>query len=306
MLKSHPPHQIVNKCVKGVNEFVNAFDFTPRYKNNDDALDAFERFLRANLEYMPSSTRRSKQCIAKVLGEIGKPYHEITEEDLQDYFIKIENLAPKTRKNYKIDMRVFFRDFLKRPELIEGIKLPYVPKKIRRDGVSKEDLQAFYSALDNDEERALFLLIATSGIRPIEAFNLKFQDIDIENGFVKPIHDTRTKRAFISCFNDEAKEQLLKIMQNKEQDDLVFTIPRRVVQKRWNKLSKAMGIKITMQGLRQWFSSEMGKLGIPDRYVDAFQGRLPSSVLAEFYTDYEPSKLRVIYEKAGLRVLSSR
>jgi hypothetical protein len=28
----------------------------------------------------------------------------------------------------------------------------------------------------------------------------------------------------------------------------------------------------------------MGELGVPDRYVDAFQGRAPRSVLANHYT----------------------
>ena len=47
----------------------------------------------------------------------------------------------------------------------------------------------------------------------------------------------------------------------------------------------------------------MGRLGIPDRYVDAFCGRVPRSVLARHYTDFSPGKLKEIYDKANLRVL---
>ena len=43
---------------------------------------------------------------------------------------------------------------------------------------------------------------------------------------------------------------------------------------------------------------------MPDRYVDAFCGRVPRSVLARHYTDFSPQKLKEIYEKAKLRVLS--
>jgi len=53
----------------------------------------------------------------------------------------------------------------------------------------------------------------------------------------------------------------------------------------------------------EWFVCGMGRLRVPDRYVDAFCGRVPRSVLARHYTDYSPEKLREIYDKAGLKVL---
>jgi len=64
------------------------------------------------------------------------------------------------------------------------------------------------------------------------------------------------------------------------------------------------GLKITPQILREWFACEMGRLGVPDRYVDAFCGRVPRSVLARHYTDFSPEKLKEIYDKANLKVLS--
>ncbi|MCJ7635580.1 hypothetical protein MUP77_24720 [Candidatus Bathyarchaeota archaeon] len=48
----------------------------------------------------------------------------------------------------------------------------------------------------------------------------------------------------------------------------------------------------------------MGKLGVQDRYVDAFCGRVPQSILARHYTDYSPERLKEVYERAGLKVLS--
>ena len=40
-----------------------------------------------------------------------------------------------------------------------------------------------------------------------------------------------------------------------------------------------------------------------DRYVDAFCGRVPRSVLARHYTDFSPERLKRVYVKAGLMVL---
>jgi len=64
------------------------------------------------------------------------------------------------------------------------------------------------------------------------------------------------------------------------------------------------GIHITPQVLREFFCQQMGELGIPDRYIDAFCGRVPKSILARHYTDYSPERLKRIYDKANLRILS--
>jgi len=56
--------------------------------------------------------------------------------------------------------------------------------------------------------------------------------------------------------------------------------------------------------LRGWFCDEMEGLRVPDRYVDAFYGRVPKSVLARRYSDFSPEKLILIYEKAQLRILN--
>ena len=65
-------------------------------------------------------------------------------------------------------------------------------------------------------------------------------------------------------------------------------------------------IRITPKMLREWFCNEMGLLGVQDRYIDAFCGRLPKSVLARYYTDYSPIRLKRVYDKARLKVLSWR
>jgi intergrase/recombinase len=48
----------------------------------------------------------------------------------------------------------------------------------------------------------------------------------------------------------------------------------------------------------------MGRLGVPDRYVDAFCGRTPKSVLAKHYTQYGPEQLKEIYDQSNIKVLS--
>jgi len=72
----------------------------------------------------------------------------------------------------------------------------------------------------------------------------------------------------------------------------------------FDKSKRKTGLHITPQVLREWFCCQLGELGVPDRYVDALCGRVPKSVLARHYTDYSPQKLKAIYDKTNLAVLS--
>jgi len=49
----------------------------------------------------------------------------------------------------------------------------------------------------------------------------------------------------------------------------------------------------------------MGELGVPDRYVDVFQGRAPRTVIAKHYTGKVLERLKRIYYKAGLKILEN-
>jgi intergrase/recombinase len=64
------------------------------------------------------------------------------------------------------------------------------------------------------------------------------------------------------------------------------------------------GVVVKPQVLREWFCNELGKFGVPDRFVDALCGRLPHSVLARRYSDYGPDNLKTNYDKANLTVIS--
>lgn len=72
----------------------------------------------------------------------------------------------------------------------------------------------------------------------------------------------------------------------------------------FKRIGRKSGVHITPKILKEWFCSEMGALGFQDRYVDDFCGRVPKSVLARHYTDYSPKRIKQIYDKSGLRVLS--
>ena len=80
-------------------------------------------------------------------------------------------------------------------------------------------------------------------------------------------------------------------------------ISERQWRKIWRDAPTSCGVKINSKILRKWFSTEMGELGVPDRFVDIFQGRAPRSLLARHYTGTGLERLKRIYDKARLKVL---
>jgi integrase len=92
------------------------------------------------------------------------------------------------------------------PQVVESFKFPkrtYTPKTVP----SKEDLRRFFDALENDRDRAFFLLAATSGLRRNELLSLTLGDLDLENRTIIPKNahqNASTKNSWCSCFNTEA------------------------------------------------------------------------------------------------------
>ncbi|HID91145.1 TPA: hypothetical protein EYP44_04215 [Candidatus Bathyarchaeota archaeon] len=117
--------------------------------------------------------------------------------------------------------------------------------------------------------------------------------------------DESNKAHWVTFFNRETERALKEYLaERKDSDPRLFPMNRRTAIDVFLRGQKRTGIRITAQTLREWFACEMGRLGVPDRYVDAFCGRVPRSVLARHYTDYSPETLREIYDSANLTVLT--
>jgi len=161
--------------------------------------------------------------------------------------------------------------------------------------------------LKGPRDPALFLVFASSGLRHSEVLSLdRFENVNFEKRMLTPNKENNeSKHTWVSFYNDEAEKALNGYLSSrKDLDPRLFPISKRHVLRIFKRVYQTTGMKITPQMLRDWFCCEMGELGVQDRYVDAFCGRVPRSILARHYTDYSPEKLKRIYDKAGLRVVS--
>jgi integrase len=273
-------------------------------KSESELLERFRDFQMVDLRRSKRTAYEKAWFIRKLLKVVGKEPTLISREDLRSYMKSLESYSASHYKNALMALKVFFRDFLELPETVANFKFPhqvFKPKQI----VSNKQLKQFYECLDTPKEKALFMLYATTGLRREEILSLKPEDIDFNKRMITPNnHEGETKKSWVSFYNDEAEQALQEYMKTKKhsRSQRLFPMQRDEVVELWKSAREKTGIDITPQKLRQWFCSEMPRLGVSETYVDAFCGRVPKSVLARHYTDFSPQKLEEIYEKGNIKI----
>ncbi|KXA97541.1 hypothetical protein AKJ39_03205 [candidate division MSBL1 archaeon SCGC-AAA259J03] len=228
-------------------------------------------------------------------------------EDIRQYLkAKREGDADSTYANRIKALRRFFRDFLEAEELIGSFELPRTPSESGALEIpDKGDLQKFFDNIDMSKYRAIFLFKATSGLRTSEVASLKMDNINFEKRMVVPNHDGNTKRSYVTFYNRETERELEEFLpERRSGDERLFQTTVRPIQKAFQRASDESGIKISPKTLRKWFAKEMRNLNVSGEHIDAFCGRLPSSIRAKHYTDLSPERLREVYEEADITVLS--
>ena len=267
-------------------------------------LSAFFDFCRVDLSLAESTTKGYKRKMRQFFKAVNKAAESVTAEDVRSYLRPLADGNANTYGNALKPLKAFFRDLMKMPEVVESFKF----RKIALAPIiipSKQQLQKFFATLRTPIARALFLTYASSGLRKMELLALKKEDIDWENRMIIPKnHSGETKKSWVAFFNKEAEQALREYLAARTDVNVkLFRISPHNFIDIWKYASEDSGVQVTPQVLREWFCDEMGRLGVPDRYVDAFCGRVPHSVLAKRYSDYSPEKLNEMYDKAKLTTL---
>ncbi len=263
-------------------------------KELDNAVNNFENFLFLKKNLSESTIKDYLRHLNTLEQTLKKPASNMNERDVERFMLYIKQTkSPKTYNNYLCMLKAYFRDFLKK-DFVNDYKHPntQVQPKILP---SKEEIKTYFDALPTLKYKIIFLALASSGLGVSE---LLTADIDRNNHMLIPKgHEDINKRSWISFYNVEAAKLMEQFKGNP------FESSRNTVAHTFAEIADKTGIKISAQTLRSVFAREMSLRGVPDRYVDAFCGRVPQSVLARHYTEYSPEILRKIYDKAGLLIL---
>ena len=230
----------------------------------------------------------------------------MTRRDIRDYLSRFRDSPANTYANVLKSLKVFYRDYLDMSEIVRTFRFPMKTINVITTP-PKKDLQAFYCELKDEIARTMFLFYCTSGLRRKEVLGLAFEDVDFEQRMIVPRQRSRTKRTWVTFYNEETQdvlERYLGSLRNSDGKERLFPVTETYFRRRCTLMKDEIGVYLTPKILRVWFCNELGRLGVQDRYIDAFCGRVPNSILARHYTDYSPERLKRIYDRANLKVLS--
>jgi integrase len=272
--------------------------------NQQGLLGKFKEFSLIDLQKSRRTTYEKIWYIGKFLAWLKEPLQTVTKTTIREYLKTLEGKSGSQYKNCLGALKTFFRDFLQMKDAVEGFKFPrqqFSPKEIP----TKADLKKLYVEIQSPKEKALFLVYASSGLRRNEVLGLNLEDVDFVKRMIRPkTHKGDTKKAWISFYNEECEKVLKQYLETRSDDNpKLFPLARKIERKLWRQAKEITGLDTTPQDLRMWFCEEMGRLGVQDRYIDAFCGRIPKSVLAKHYSDYSIDKLKEIYDDVELKVL---
>ena len=259
-------------------------------------IDTFRRLCRVRYGNSPRTVEDQSRALAKVLGFLAIPGY-VSREDLE---AALAGLSKGERVHAIKAVRKLFRA-MGRPDMVEGLKVPsYGPKRWHIP--SDEELRAFYEALDREDAKLAFRLLAETGLRKSEVLTATVADIAWEHLALIPAKATATKKAgigFLSADTAQVLKAHLRAIGAEDPHSLIFLSRWDVwLRKAFKRAETRTGVHVCPQALRVRFADKCGEAGIPDRYVDIFQGRAPRSVLAKHYTPSGLKKLRAMWLKA--------
>ncbi len=266
-------------------------------------LDRFLKFCEVDLRLERATALNHRRHIERILEECGP---SPTTDAIRQFLAGLK--ADSTRNNYIKSLRVFYRDFLGDPSPVASFRLKSSEANPPRMP-SKQELRRFYGALGTLQEKALFLLYATTGRRRKEILYLLPEDVIWESRCLMPNRNSSTKHTWFSFFNSEAEAALREYLElefpvsRKRRPKYLFSVRSAIKDYIFTGAQEKTGLEISPRVLRFWFANEMGRLGVAERYINALQGRVPRSVLARHYTDYSMENLKQVYDRAGLKVL---
>jgi len=267
-------------------------------------LENFRLFARAKLNLGKETVSHYIRRVRAFL----KERDFVTDKDIQVYIQKKkESCKPNYVSNIISAFKAYFRDYKGLP-FMDNYKHPTSPLRMKEE-IEPEKVRRFIEEIDDLGVKCVAFFLATSGLRRGEVLGLKKSDVDRNLRCIMPnCHSGETKHSGITFYNKEAEfwlQEYEKSQTRREKmSDRLLPVRYERFFYAWKRAREKSRVYLKPKDMRDFFSQEMGKAFVPDRYIDVFQGRAPKNVLAKHYNPHGIRMLKEIYDKADLKVLS--
>ncbi len=188
-----------------------------------------------------------------------------------------KGFSPQTVNLYLNSIKYFYRDVLKNPR---NIDLKFAKKSKKLPVVlSRQEIGKIIDNISNSKHKLLISLAYAAGFRVSEVINLRIKDINI-NELTIHIKVAKGNKDRITIFPEKLKNDILNLIENKDQDDYLFESERggklseRTAQKIFENALRKSGVKkdATFHSLRHSFATHLLENGVDVRYVQELLG----------------------------------
>ncbi|MGB9750058.1 MAG: site-specific tyrosine recombinase XerD [Caldisericia bacterium] len=283
-------------------------------------LDLFENFLsyiELEKEYSKNtifSYQKDLENFKEFTLKINKNPLEIDKKDIFNFlvFLSKKKLKPASLRRKISALRSFYK-FLIREEFLENdptmdLTLPK-KEKILPDVISVEEIEKLVNIIPKEgfkgkRDRALIELLYSSGLRVSEIINLKINEVDLKNGYLKCFGKGSKER--IVPFGTFAKNLLVDYIEERNKNninsDLLFVtkkgekLLRQHINNILNYYAKKSKLKkkIHPHMLRHSFATHLLERGADLRSVQELLGHVDIST-TQIYTHLTKEHLREVY-----------
>jgi len=111
-----------------------------------------------------------------------RPPEKLGEAEIRQYLLhlkEVRQLEPATRQRALAAIKFFYCNTLMRPQEVERIPYPKVPKPLH-DALSRQEVERLLAHVTPIKCRVILTVVYAAGLRVSEACSLKFGDIDRE------------------------------------------------------------------------------------------------------------------------------
>jgi len=309
-------------------EYIN--DASTSYVVTKEDIEKFINYLKITKSYKTFSTYRN--YFVKVLADIN---YTLTREKLHDYILKEASISPGRAYQLSKILKLFIKEIIMPKNSSLGRELYDSFKVIKTENnyipiqLSVDKLKAIFNAIDDQGAKAYFILLAETGLRTGEIFNLKIDQIDLTNRVITIGKVSKTKRAYITFLHKETAEFLkthyIPFRENfiKKNEKKIINGPILKNIEKWkarlfpyddfnirnaikDAMRKILGREFRLYDLRSFFASYMLKQGVSPLIVNLLQGRSSPQqfeILEKHYFVLSLEELREIYEKHAPKLL---
>ena len=298
------------------------------YVVTEEDLKLFEKVLEQKSRATKDERLRNIRYAMRDLGFTLSP------ESLKEYIIELAaEEGPHVARHRANTLKLFIKEVVMTRNPVLGqilynsFKVPKVEYKYSPPPLSLELLKRVFQSIEHLGAKTFFLILAETGLRVGEVYSLTVEQVDLENGIIKLMKSSATKRAYISFLHGETikwiKENYLPF-----REDFISKYERVVRQiggdvEKWKRkffpfqladlrseIKEAMrkvGKEFRLYDLRSFFASYMVKAGVSPFIINVLQGRVAPGqfkILQQHYFVISDIELKKIYEEKAPKLLS--